>query len=41
MFWFFGLDLDNEAVNLLVELKRSQKLKSLHIGKNFTNVKQK
>ncbi|CAF1992841.1 unnamed protein product [Rotaria magnacalcarata] len=36
-----GCDLDNEAVPLLVELKRNQKLKSLHIGKNFTNIKPK
>ncbi|CAM4889502.1 unnamed protein product [Rotaria socialis] len=36
-----GCDLDNEVVPLLVELTRNQKLKSLHIGKNFTNIKPK
>ncbi|CAF2649231.1 unnamed protein product [Rotaria sp. Silwood2] len=36
-----GCDLDNEAVTLLIELKKNQKLKSLHIGKNFNNTKAK
>ncbi|CAF3056472.1 unnamed protein product [Rotaria socialis] len=34
-------DLDNEIPTLLGELKKNRKIKSLHIGKNFNNIKQK
>ncbi|CAF2605251.1 unnamed protein product [Rotaria sp. Silwood2] len=36
-----GCDLDNEIPTLLGELKKNRKLKSLHLGKNFNNIKQK
>ncbi|CAF0976859.1 unnamed protein product [Rotaria sordida] len=36
-----GCDLDNEIPTLLGELKKNRKLKSLHLGKNFNNTKQK
>ncbi|CAF3341597.1 unnamed protein product [Rotaria sp. Silwood1] len=36
-----GCDLDNEIPTLLSELKKNRKLKSLHLGKNFNNIKQK
>ncbi|CAF3836161.1 unnamed protein product [Rotaria sordida] len=36
-----GCDLDTEVVTLLIELKKNQKLKSLHIGRNFNNTKPK
>ena len=35
------LDVDNEISTLLNELKKNRKLKSLHLGRNFTNVKAK
>ncbi|CAF0852401.1 unnamed protein product [Adineta ricciae] len=34
-------DLDNEIATLLTELKKNRKLKSLHLGRNFTNTKAK
>jgi hypothetical protein len=37
----FYLDLDNEIPSLLGELKKNRKLKSLHLGKNFNNIKHK
>ncbi|CAF1023065.1 unnamed protein product, partial [Adineta steineri] len=36
-----GCDLDNEMSTLLIELKKNRKLKSLHLGKNFNNIKAK
>ncbi|CAF1550414.1 unnamed protein product, partial [Adineta steineri] len=33
--------LDNEMSTLLIELKKNRKLKSLHLGKNFNNIKAK
>jgi len=36
-----GCDLDNEIPNLLAELKKNRKLKSLHFGRNFNNIKNK
>ena len=35
------LDLDNEIPTLLGELKKNRQLKSLHLGRNFNNIKQK
>ncbi len=35
------LDIDSEIPNFLGELKKNRKLKTLHIGKNFNNIKQK
>ncbi len=35
------LDIDNEISNFLGELKKNRRLKTLHIGKNFNNIKQK
>ncbi|CAF0878863.1 unnamed protein product, partial [Didymodactylos carnosus] len=34
-------ELNNELSNFLAELKKNRKLKSLHIGKNFNNIKSK
>ncbi|CAF4915409.1 unnamed protein product, partial [Rotaria sp. Silwood1] len=36
-----GCDLDSEVVTLLIELKKNQKLNSLHIGRNLNNIKAK
>ena len=35
------LDIDNEIPNFLSELKKNRQLISLHIGKNFNNIKPK
>jgi len=39
--FFIYLDLDNEIPTLLTELKKNRNLKSLHLGKNFNNIKAK
>ncbi|CAF0821938.1 unnamed protein product [Adineta ricciae] len=36
-----GCDIDNEIPTLLSELKKNRKLKSLYMGKNFNNIKQR
>ncbi|UJR27563.1 hypothetical protein I4U23_008845 [Adineta vaga] len=36
-----GCDIDNEIPTLLGELKKNRKLKSLYLGRNFNNIKQK